>query len=123
MSKKDKLLSDEELREESELFLCKAYNQRDHGDLSENLIDNIAAFINTQKRLYAESVVGEDELNTYEPYGDMYATITDRNQLRAEQRANLLKALGNIEQDIDEEPCDYCKQKGREYTPECELNK
>lgn len=23
----------------------------------------------------------------------------------------------------DGEPCDYCKQKGREYTPECEENK
>lgn len=36
---------------------------------------------------------------------------------------NLLKALGDVYKDTDEESCYYCKMKGREYTPECELNK
>jgi hypothetical protein len=29
----------------------------------------------------------------------------------------------NKQSEEDPEPCDYCKQKGREYTPACEENK
>ena len=47
--------------------------------------------INTQKRLYAESVIGEDDAidNEYGSYSSQEVTNSDRNELREEQRARI----------------------------------
>ena len=84
---KDRLLSDEELRETvHELF---------DTSFETDLVD----LINTQKRLYAESVIGEDEelekrfhdVQANDLYGISHRNEakTHRNQLRAEQRARI----------------------------------
>ena len=73
----NKLLSDEELRGQIDSWSYGKYSDR---------VNELLDLINTQKRLYAESVIGEDENNPAprEPCGASY-----RNQLRAEQRARI----------------------------------
>lgn len=58
----DRLLSDEELREQVFRFS------------QANNIGNIMSLINTQKRLYAESVIGEDVNIELVPYDVKYPT-------------------------------------------------
>ena len=89
---KDRLLSDEELREEINIALTEFKAKV----LLSTAKDNEAAYalgnnklfdlINTQKRIYAESVIGEDEDFKSIP-GSFKTDI--RNKLRAEQRARM----------------------------------
>ena len=82
---KDRLLSDEELRDS--IVKCFSFIELTP---SVNTVDNLEKLINTQKRLYAESVIGEDE--HYEKSDPLYKmsgepfSWAERNQLRAEQR-------------------------------------
>ena len=94
MSNRGRLLSDEELRAEYlRMFrgglepLAKALgSQEEHFDeLVKALAKGASVIANTQKRLYAEMVVGEDDTK---PSG-IIANSTARNQLRAEQRARI----------------------------------
>lgn len=94
-----KLLSDEELREE----VVKAIVSDTHIHIGghypdgtpideESAVDDILALINTQKRLFAESVIGDDESRDLS--GDNYSHILhqkqrNRNELRAEQKARM----------------------------------
>lgn len=83
MGSKDRTLSDEELRERIELILHhNGYVKR-----SELLLD----LFNTQKRLHAESVIGEDDDidNEYGSYSSQDMVNSSRNELRAEQRARI----------------------------------
>ena len=54
-------------------------------------LDSVIELINTQKRLYAESVIGEDDAidNEYGSYSSQEVTNSDRNELREEQRARI----------------------------------
>lgn len=99
MSKEDRLLSDEELRKRARIAVA---NSREFGDYSsadeesvkgfekayEEMIDSVVNLVNTQKRLYAESIIGEDEPETHEMYAKVSSPIY-RNELRAEQRARI----------------------------------
>ena len=83
---KDRLLSDEEL--EYKLFDLAVRNVTNNETGKEYYaLDpfEIIDLINTQKRLYAEMVVGLDDTK---PSG-LIANSTARNQLRAEQRARI----------------------------------
>ena len=92
----NKLLSDEELEVNVVLTLEKLQDltvKHAQGAPGGNrrlalmkVKSDIKNLINSQKRLYAESVIGEDENNPAprEPCGASY-----RNQLRAEQRARI----------------------------------
>lgn len=90
MSTQDRLLSDEELPK----YLIRNYS------ISNGEANHLSHFINTQKRLYAESVIGEDE------YWDKWGVASDgeyemlqqckqpqkmkhRDELRAEQRERI----------------------------------
>ena len=93
---KDRLLSDEELVNGFmyELPPIKAteIGWEKIGEQEKDLRDKIINFINTQKRLYAESVIGEDENDSINHLGLGTAAIEEeeaRNQLRAEQRARI----------------------------------
>ena len=77
---KDRLLSDEELAEKVNYLVGSAVLKND-----KNYSWEILDLINTQKRLYAEMVVGLDDTK---PSG-LIANSTARNQLRAEQRERL----------------------------------
>ena len=83
-----KLLSDEELGNLIDIAYKTATVGDSNGDklTKDEFKGYMLATINTQKRLYAESVIGEDENNPAprEPCGASY-----RNQLRAEQRARI----------------------------------
>lgn len=88
-----KLLSDEELRVAIGNITDEEFGT---GNTPSWLMTNILDLINTQKRLYAESVIGEDE--QYKPYLKGVAMVsTDlgnaikqyKNELRAEQRARI----------------------------------
>lgn len=93
MSNQDRLLNDEELKQECLTIIALQEYGTTPSNLSGEQIAKIGfasvdlyQFINTQKRLYAESVIGEDENNPAprEPWGASY-----RNQLRAEQRERI----------------------------------
>ena len=81
----NKLLSDEELLDKLNELVQKCENTQWVPE-QEKYLSDMVDIINTQKRLYAESVIGEDENNPAprEPCGASY-----RNQLRAEQRARI----------------------------------
>lgn len=96
-----KLLSDEELYEKLEDMHYKLENtQHTNWDEYTNTLSGFTDLINTQKRLYAESVIGEDE------YWDKWGVASDgeyemlqqckqpqkmkhRDELRAEQRERI----------------------------------
>lgn len=90
MSNQERLLSDEELGNEIiNRFISVA-------DIHKQ--EELFSFINTQKRLYAESVIGKDEADytmmpdIHRPEEPMQVPNYDaqlRNQLRAEQRARI----------------------------------
>jgi hypothetical protein len=80
---KDRLLSDEELRKSiEEIIKTDDYS---HG-VQMRTIDKMQKLIDTQKRLYAESVIGGDDVLTYPTYP---VRLKERNELRAEQRERL----------------------------------
>lgn len=80
---KDWLLSDEELQKSiEEIIITDDYS---HG-VQVRTIDKMQKLIDTQKRLYAESVIGEDDVLTYPRYP---VRLKERNELRAEQRERL----------------------------------
>lgn len=113
MSNQDRLLSDEDTRKEiaSIIGLEEApdgtpYNIVTYNEWGEPLeavdysqeLEELALFFNTQKRLYAESFIGEDFATAeYRPdsvtWGDTNyshnAVQYGRNELRAEQRARI----------------------------------
>ena len=83
----NKLLSDEELLAEIDVLtdnlLAYGIGVKDSYDT------RIFDLINTQKRLYAESVIGEDEV-VGEGRGSIHTEyILDRNVLRAELRERI----------------------------------
>lgn len=98
---KDRLLSDEELRDAilsipidkhkdgSPMYLEDVFANVTDSDFADEIID----LINTQKRLYAESVIGEDEPErvVVASYGQTRAVAgaATRNTLRAEKRARI----------------------------------
>ena len=87
---KDRLLSDEELQKSiEEIIITDDYS---HG-VQMRTIDKMQKLIDTQKRLYAESVIGEDEPErvVVASYGQTRAVAgaATRNTLRAEQRARI----------------------------------
>lgn len=63
MSNQDRLLSDEELMDEALAFVLNA--QAKGGDWRTRVRSDLGSFINTQKRLYAESVLGADDTPTH----------------------------------------------------------
>lgn len=83
---KDRLLSDEELAEKVNYLVGSAVLKND-----KNYSWEILDLINTQKRLYAESVIGEDDAidNEYGSYSSQEVVNSDRNELREEQRARI----------------------------------
>lgn len=90
MSNQDRLLSDEELREEFADIMADYDRARkspsgDSVDIEVNTSNRLTKLFNTQKRLFAESVIGEDDNSLTRPYqGNM-----QRNGLRAEQRERI----------------------------------
>jgi len=100
---KDRLLSHDELRDAilsipidkfkdgSPMYLEDVFPNITDSDFADEIID----LINTQKRLYAESVIGEDEpyareAGVDERYANHWNDNTfNRNELRAEQRARI----------------------------------
>lgn len=83
---KDRLLSDEEL-EERLLARLRLLVFTEHEDKEGWVASTSSLFmnlINTQKRLYAESVIGEDEAEPY--YIRRQIEVNARNKLRASQR-------------------------------------
>lgn len=90
MSSQDRLLSDEELREQLETLFNRAgliINFDDEEDPTAQLLYESLIIFNTQKRLYAESVIGEDE--PIPEFGMMSEKKLNRIELRAEQRARI----------------------------------
>ena len=85
-----KLLSDEGLRKEIANILLL---DRQAMEPYVSVVDDLINLINTQKRLYAESVIGEDEPErvVVASYGQTRAVAgaATRNTLRAEQRARI----------------------------------
>lgn len=85
MSTQDRLLSDEELPK----YLIRNYS------ISNGEANHLAHFINTQKRLYAESVIGDNETlmgnvtGNYCFQADKDDLIKYGNQVRAEQRERI----------------------------------
>lgn len=109
---KDRLLSDETLKAKIIDLVTEAYdagysNGQMRAYSNEETLDiagEITDFINTQKRLYAESVIGEDEEMPKKEqigkskHGKLFYTygkgssplkVKSRNELRAEQRARI----------------------------------
>ena len=102
-----KLLSDEELREKLACIMggcigshSDCYYERISEDAPVDSLEEMQQMItmqidliNTQKRLYAESVIGEDEPErvVVASYGQTRAVAgaATRNTLRAEQRARI----------------------------------
>lgn len=80
---KDRLLSDSELRFE----IVNILDEYDEKKLYVPTRNRIETLINTQKRLYAESVIGEDEAEPY--YIRSQIEVNAKNGLRAEQRARI----------------------------------
>lgn len=83
MTNQDRLLSDEELT--NTLFATFFRLSGGMNNIATAEAGYLLDLINTQKRLYAEMVVGLDDTK---PSG-LIANSTARNQLRAEQRAKL----------------------------------
>lgn len=90
----NKLLSDEELKQEClKIVALQEYGTTPSNLSGEQLVKigfalvDLYQFINTQKRLYAESVIGELENEADNPM-DMPRELI-RNELRAEQRARI----------------------------------
>ena len=80
---KDRLLSDEELQKSiEEIIITDDYS---HG-VQMRTINKMEKLIATQKKLYAESVIGEDDVLTYPRYP---VFLKERNELRAEQRKRI----------------------------------
>lgn len=97
----DRLLSDEELEYRLGI-MAMTTTQNQVVLLSKDQIKELMDFIHTQKRLYAERVIGEDEresdyrINVAAPTVKLPSDTTrtnihriGRNQLRAEQRARI----------------------------------
>ena len=86
----EKLLSEEELiKEITKLMHPVSYEiiyPETQSELGYPIAKNIVDLINTQKRLYAEIVIGEDE-TTREPSIKQF--VLDRNSLRTEQRKKI----------------------------------
>lgn len=86
----DKLLSDKELIDSLDDFI-RSYNHYLNNNNFQKWDDKRNKFIdliNTQKRLFANSVIGEDEDDEHiEPHP--FVSFTSRSQLRAEQRARI----------------------------------
>lgn len=89
---KDRLLSDEELRNEVEYCVTMEY-KAPQGEPAASRIDRLMRMFNTQKRLYAESVIGEDEPEDSDDYPFEYGKQYGRNELRNELRTKLAKWL------------------------------
>lgn len=92
MATKDRLLSDEELREAliEELVSMKYQTIKPEG--LRFFLNGLTNLINTQKRLYAESVIGEDEdkpLLKDATHMTQGLEVKYRNSLRAEQRSRI----------------------------------
>lgn len=94
----DRLLTDSEMEEVLQsMIMDAAINYSNNG--SRNFYDDakeMVALINTQKRLYADSVIGGDEAADYSYLPPTLDEMTKsahekavRNQLRAEQRARI----------------------------------
>ena len=91
---KDRLLSDDGLRAEIANILLL---DRQTMEPYVSVVDDLINLVNTQKRLYAESVIGEDE--SAADYSYLPPTLDEmtksahekavRNKLRAEQRARV----------------------------------
>ncbi len=101
MSNQDRLLSEEELNKQLHEILWNHHLVPSADDVEDvwkknptNITDTATAqkqlfdLINTQKRLYAESVIGEDE-KMYNPPYQHSSEKAVRNLLRAEQRARI----------------------------------
>ena len=94
---KDRLLSDEELTEQLKQVYRDGYysNNNTETDTFKAHLFWFTEHIDTQKRLYAESVIGEDEkLGVYSTYSFLTHDEQDEkkivlNELRAEQRARI----------------------------------
>ena len=84
----DKLLSDEELEKMSidEVFLHYLKVVGDGEWTLYGVPDDIIQDIKRHERLYADSVIGEDDVLTYPTYP---VRLKERNELRAEQRARI----------------------------------
>ena len=82
----DRLLSDEELEQLMQKMLAPHLQEFKAGH-TDILLSSFVDLITTQKRLYTESVIGEDEPNQYS--GDDCFDKISRNRLRAEQRARI----------------------------------
>lgn len=106
MSNQDRLLSDEELRREvvQKIAHMVAEGIKGGAFMDWTVGNEIADLFDTQKRLYAESVIGEDESApkrdqvSKHRHGKLFYTyakgvspskIKGRNELRAEQRARI----------------------------------
>lgn len=88
----DRLLSDEELRKTTLAMFTTDDPRRMTTITDELVLDNLMSLINTQKRLYAESVIGQDQADqviddTLQSVDIPEAII--RNELRAEQRKRI----------------------------------
>ena len=80
----DRLLSDDGLLEElGNIVIREGARLNPNGSFLQSAVD----LINTQKRLYAESVIGED--TPYDARGKYPVEIEVENELRAEQRARI----------------------------------
>lgn len=78
-----KLLTYEELQKSiEEIIITDDYS---HG-VQMRTINKMEKLIATQKKLYADSVIGEDDVLTYPTYP---VRLKERNELRAEQRARI----------------------------------
>ena len=88
----NKLLSDEELATRI-VIIARGIGKNYDDSIDAKLEQSIFNLINAQKRLYAESVIGEDEPErvVVASYGQTRAVAgaATRNTLRAEQRARI----------------------------------
>lgn len=83
----DRLLSDEELVRDIDRICGFDELEPEYAESANRTRQLILNLINTQKRLYAEGVIGEDEPETEN--GLLPDRVDRRNQLRAEQRARI----------------------------------
>lgn len=86
---KDRLLSDEELT--NTLFATFFRLSGGMNNIATAEAGYLLDLINTQKRLYAESVIGEDDLPITIKNKYSQSQKNTRNELRAEQRASIHK--------------------------------
>ena len=89
---KDKLLSDEELATKL-IVVAKGIGKSYDDSIDAKIEQSMISIINTQKRLYAESVIGEDEPEDIDDYPFEYGKQYGRNELRSELRTKLAKWL------------------------------